>query len=75
LSEVDVAGLADRAKLDALKDLGPLVWAAQAQMSRLVGAAHETGASNADGYLGTAGWLRASCGSVTGPPRCGALGR
>ena len=37
LSEVDIAGLADRAKLDALKDLQPLVWAVQAQVSRLVG--------------------------------------
>jgi hypothetical protein len=59
LSEVDVTGLADRAKLDALRDLGPLVWAVQAQVSRLVGAAHETAASNEDGYLGTAGWLKA----------------
>jgi len=59
LSEVDVTALADRAKLDALRDLGPLVWAVQAQVSRLVGAAHESGASNEDGYLGTAGWLKA----------------
>src|SRR6187551_2809987 len=59
LSEVDVAGLTDRATLDALKDLQPLVWAAQAQVSRLVGAAHETAAPSLDGYLSTAGWLKA----------------
>src|SRR5688572_27564448 len=59
LSEVDVASLSDQGKLDALKDLQPLVWAAQAQMSRLVGAVHETAATSADGYLGTAGWLKA----------------
>src|SRR4029079_4179808 len=59
LSDVDVAGLSDQAKLDALKDVQPLVWAVQAQVSRLVGSAHETAAANVDGYLSTAGWLKA----------------
>ena len=59
LSEVDVGSLSERATLDAVKDLQPLVWAAQAQVSRLVGAAHETAAPSADGYLSTAAWLKA----------------
>jgi hypothetical protein len=56
---VDVSDLSDQAKLDALKDLQPLVWAAQAQVSRLVGAVHETAAVGVDGYLSTASWLKA----------------
>jgi hypothetical protein len=59
LSDVDVAGLSERATLDALKDLQPLVWAVQAQVSRLVGVVHETAAVGADGYLSTASWLTA----------------
>ena len=55
LSEVDVAGLSDRVTLDALKDLQPLVWAAQAQLSRLVGVVHATAATEVDGYSGTVG--------------------
>jgi hypothetical protein len=67
VSEVDVATLSDQAKLDALKDLQPLVWAAQAQVSRLVGAAHETAAPSADGFLSTAGWLKAFLRVEDGP--------
>src|SRR3954471_19835637 len=59
LSDVDVAGLTDRAKLDALKDLQPFVWAVEGHVSRLVGAVHESAAVGADGYLSTASWLKA----------------
>src|SRR5688572_33112852 len=59
LAEVDLGTLSDAAKLDALRDLQPLVWALQAQLSRLVGAVHQSAAASADGYLSTAGWLKA----------------
>src|SRR5688572_8244673 len=59
LSEVDVTLLPEQAKLAALRDLQPLVWALRAQVSRLVGTVHETAATSADGYLSTAGWLKA----------------
>src|SRR5262245_43985240 len=59
LSEVDVAELGAAGKLDMLRVLKPLVWGVNAQESRLVGAIHQSGAVNADGYRSTADWMRA----------------
>src|SRR5262245_58437051 len=58
LSEVDFAGLDAAGKLDALRELTPLVWRLAAQESQLVAAVHQSGAVNADGYNSTVGWMR-----------------
>ena len=58
LAEADIAGLSDAAKLDALKDLQPLVWALQAQLTRLVGVVHASAAVGVDGFSSTQSWMK-----------------
>jgi hypothetical protein len=58
LAEADFAALSDAAKLDALKDLQPLVWALQAQLTRLVGVVHSSAAVGVDGSSSTQSWMK-----------------